>query len=77
MKHELRAENAREVAAPRELLTESQVRTVAQELNVKPEEVREMEARMAGGDVLLDPAPSDDGEQAFGPIAWQIGRAHV
>ena len=70
MKHELRAENAREVAAPRELLTESQVRTVAQELNVKPEEVREMEARMAGGDVLLDPAPSDDGEQAFGPIAW-------
>ena len=23
-----------------------------------------------GGDVLLDPAPSDDGEQAFGPIAY-------
>ena len=76
MKHELRAENAREVAAPRELLTESQVRTVAQELNVKPEEVREMEARMAGGDVLLDPAPSDDGEQAFGPIAWLSDASH-
>jgi RNA polymerase sigma-32 factor len=29
-----------------------------------------MEARMAGGDVLLDPSPSDDGEEAFGPIAY-------
>ena len=37
---------------------------------VKPEEVIEMETRMSGGDVLLDPAPSDDGEQAFGPIAY-------
>jgi RNA polymerase sigma-32 factor len=25
---------------------------------------------MAGADVLLDPAPSDDGEEAFGPIAY-------
>jgi RNA polymerase sigma-32 factor len=43
---------------------------MAKDLNVKREEVIEMEARMAGGDVLLDPAPSDDGEEAFGPIAY-------
>ena len=48
----------------------TKVATVARELNVKPEEVVEMEMRMAGGDVLLDPTPSDDGEEAFGPIAY-------
>jgi RNA polymerase sigma-32 factor len=54
----------------RRSLSDAQVATVAQELNVKPEEVREMEMRMAGGDVLLDPTPSDDDEQAYGPIAY-------
>ena len=51
-------------------LTEEQIDTVAHGLNVKPEEVREMETRLAGGDVLLDPSPSDDDEHAFGPIAY-------
>src|SRR5207237_4237926 len=54
----------------RETLTDAQINHMARELNVKREEVIEMEARMAGGDVLLDPAPSDDGEEAFGPIAY-------
>src|SRR5436853_7594341 len=54
----------------RETLTDAQIDVMARELNVKREEVIEMEARMAGGDVLLDPAPSDDGEEAFGPIAY-------
>ena len=54
----------------RDTLTPDQVDAMANSLNVKREEVREMEMRMAGGDVLLDPAPSDDGEQAFGPIAY-------
>jgi RNA polymerase sigma-32 factor len=43
---------------------------MARELNVKREEVIEMETRMSGGDVLLDPTPGDDGEEAFGPIAY-------
>ena len=43
---------------------------MARTLNVKREEVIEMEQRMSGGDVLLDPSPSDDGEEAFGPIAY-------
>ena len=54
----------------RDTLTPDQVDSMANSLNVKREEVREMEMRMSGGDVLLDPAPSDDGEQAFGPIAY-------
>ena len=54
----------------RDTLTPEQVDAMASSLNVKREDVREMEMRMSGGDVLLDPAPSDDGEQAFGPIAY-------
>jgi RNA polymerase sigma-32 factor len=49
---------------------------IASQLNVKREEVLEMETRMSGGDVLLDPAPSDDGEQAFGPIAYLADANH-
>jgi RNA polymerase sigma-32 factor len=54
----------------RETLSDAQIDVMARELNVKREEVIEMEARMAGGDVLLDPAPNDDGDEAFGPIAY-------
>ncbi|MDP3761098.1 MAG: RNA polymerase sigma factor RpoH [Ramlibacter sp.] len=54
----------------RDSLTDAQIDVMARELNVKREEVIEMEARMAGGDVLLDPAPGDDGDEAFGPIAY-------
>ena len=54
----------------REALSDEQIDVVARELNVKADEVREMEMRLSGGDVLLDPSPSDDGEDAFGPIAY-------
>jgi RNA polymerase sigma-32 factor len=54
----------------RDSLTDAQIDVMARDLNVKREEVIEMEARMAGGDVLLDPAPNDDGDEAFGPIAY-------
>ncbi|HYD77285.1 RNA polymerase sigma factor RpoH [Ramlibacter sp.] len=54
----------------RETLTDAQIDLMARELNVKREEVIEMETRMAGGDVLLDPAPTDDGEESFGPISY-------
>jgi RNA polymerase sigma-32 factor len=54
----------------RDTLTDAQIEQMARELNVKREEVIEMETRMSGGDVVLDPGPSDDGEEAFGPIAY-------
>ena len=58
------------VATHRESLTEGQIDSMAKTLNVKREEVIEMEQRMSGGDVLLDPSPNDDGDEAFGPIAY-------
>lgn len=58
------------VATHRDTLSEDQISSMAKTLNVKREEVIEMEQRMSGGDVLLDPSPSDDGEEAFGPIAY-------
>ena len=60
----------------RNTLSEDEIDQMAARLNVKREEVMEMETRMSGGDVLLDPAPSDDGEQAFGPIAYLADAAH-
>ena len=59
----------------RDTLTEAQIDVMAKQLNVKREEVIEMEARMSGGDVLLDPAP-DDGDEAFGPIAYLKDASH-
>ncbi len=59
-----------DVATHRDTLTKGQIDSMAKTLNVKREEVIEMEQRMSGGDVLLDPSPGDDGEDAFGPIAY-------
>ena len=60
----------------RDTLTDAQIDTMARELNVKREEVIEMETRMSGGDVLLDPAPGDDGDEGFGPIAYLADATH-
>jgi RNA polymerase sigma-32 factor len=57
-------------ATSRNTLSEAQIESIAKDLNVKREEVIEMEARMAGSDVLLDPSANEDGEEAFGPIAY-------
>src|SRR6185312_7958853 len=53
----------------RETLSESEIDVMARELNVKRTDVTEMETRLSGGDVMLDPGVSDDGEEGFGPIA--------
>ena len=60
----------------RDTLSDHEIDVVAQELNVKREEVLEMEARMAGGDVVLDPGPNSDGEEAYGPIAYLADATH-
>ncbi len=54
----------------RDTLSEKEIDTIAQDLDVKREEVLEMQTRMLGGDVVLDPAPSENGEQSFGPIGY-------
>jgi RNA polymerase sigma-32 factor len=53
----------------RSTLTPDEVDTVARRLNVKPEEVLEMETRLSGGDVALEPQ-NDDGEESYAPIAY-------
>ncbi|WP_313073530.1 RNA polymerase sigma factor RpoH [Melaminivora sp.] len=60
----------------RDTLSEREIAQMAEQLNVRREDVIEMETRLSGGDVLLDPAPSDDGEQAFGPIAYLADPGH-
>ena len=60
----------------RESLRASEVESIARDLNVKPEEVREMEMRLSGGDVALDPGPNDDGEEAYSPIAYLADAHH-
>jgi RNA polymerase sigma-32 factor len=60
----------------RDVLSDVEVGIMAKELNVKPEEVREMETRLSGGDVVLDPGPGDDGEDAYGPIAYLADATH-
>ncbi|HYP82238.1 RNA polymerase sigma factor RpoH [Variovorax sp.] len=54
----------------RDTLSEAEVDRMASQLNVKREEVLEMETRLSGGDIMLDPGPADDGEEGFGPIAY-------
>ncbi len=45
------------------------VKTMARQLGVKPEEVVEMETRLTGRDVAIDPAGDED-EESFAPIAY-------
>ncbi len=61
---------ADDAATGRETFSRQQVDQVAKQLNVKREDVLEMETRLSGGDVVLDPAPADGDDDVFGPIAY-------
>ncbi len=50
-------------------LAPADVKRIAKELSVKPEEVVEMETRIEGGDIALEPA-GDDEENGYGPLAY-------
>jgi len=67
---------AMDAATHRDTLSEHEIDLMARELNVKREEVIEMETRLMGGDVMLDPGPADDGEETFGPIAYLADTSH-
>ncbi len=54
----------------RTTLTDREIDAVARELKVKREEVVEMETRLSGGDVALEPATDDDGERSYAPITY-------
>jgi RNA polymerase sigma-32 factor len=61
--------NLRSMKTRSAALTRKEIRQVAQTLNVKESDVIEMEQRLQGGDVPLEPSP-DDGEEAVTPIAY-------
>jgi len=71
MKRQLKgaAAEAPDGATHRSTLTDAEIDTVARELNVKREEVIEMEARFAGGDVALEPGADED-DESYAPIAY-------
>jgi RNA polymerase sigma-32 factor len=50
-------------------LSPEAVAAIAKELDVRPQDVVEMETRMGGADVALEPA-TDDGEDDYAPIAY-------
>src|SRR5215813_56692 len=49
------------------------VNAIARELHVKPEEVVEMETRMSGKEIALEPATDDD--ESYAPIAYLADRS--
>jgi RNA polymerase sigma-32 factor len=66
--------NLRSMKASSNALTRKEIRQVAQTLNVKESDVIEMEQRLQGGDVALEPSP-DDGDEAVTPIAYLMSDA--
>lgn len=61
--------NLRSMKAGPGALTRKQALTIAKDLGVKPEEVLEMETRLSGQDIALEPQPGDDGDTVT-PIAY-------
>jgi RNA polymerase sigma-32 factor len=53
-------------------LTHEETQAVARDLNVSPEEVTEMEKRLAARDLSFDPVPesSEDGDETYSPAAY-------
>jgi RNA polymerase sigma-32 factor len=61
--------NLRSMKTGLNTLGSDEVKAMARTLGVKPEEVVEMETRMGGQDVALEPL-NDDGEDSYAPIAY-------
>ncbi|MEY8879048.1 MAG: RNA polymerase sigma factor RpoH [Leptothrix sp. (in: b-proteobacteria)] len=74
MKRQLKGEAA-EGDTHRSSLSEAEIDRVASELNVRREDVIEMETRFAGGDVALE-SGSDDDDESFAPIAYLADDRH-
>ncbi|SMB21316.1 RNA polymerase, sigma 32 (sigma H) factor [Sterolibacterium denitrificans] len=56
-------------------LSPDEVNSVARQLGVKPEEVVEMETRLSGQDISLEPLAEDDDEH-YAPIAYLAAADH-
>lgn len=61
--------NLRSMKTGLNTMSRDDVRVMARQLGVKPEEVIEMETRLGGRDIALEP-DSDDDERAYAPISY-------
>lgn len=62
--------NLRSMKTSLKTLQPSEVAQIARELNVKPEDVLEMEARLNGHEISLEANIDDDNDDYFSPIAY-------
>ena len=62
--------NLRSMKASPAALTPTEITQVAQTLNVKESDVIEMEKRIQGGDIALDPSPEEHEDSIVSPIAY-------
>jgi len=62
--------NLRSMKASSAALTPAEIRQVAQTLNVKESDVIEMEQRLQGGDISLEPTADDGEDFVAAPIAY-------
>ena len=65
--------NLRSMKPTLDPLTRSEIGSVARQLKVKPEEVAEMEMRLAGQEIALEPSTDDD--ESYAPIAYLADRS--
>ncbi|TBO30124.1 RNA polymerase sigma factor RpoH [Aquabacterium lacunae] len=76
LKHQFKGE-ADDAHVGRAALSEADIHRVAAELDVRPEDVIEMETRMAGGDVALEAQADDDHDHApVAPLAYLADEVH-
>ena len=68
--------NLRSMKTSSNTLTPAEVAAMAKTLSVKESDVVEMEGRMQGRDIALDPA-AEDGEERVGPIAYLADTAET
>jgi len=62
--------NLRSMKSDATTLQPDEVAHIARELKVKPEEVMEMEARMSGHEIPLEPLADDESEDNYSPISY-------
>ena len=67
--------NLRRMRPDGQTLDTQQVNDIARELNVRPEDVSEMEVRMTGRELALE-STSDDDEERYAPISYLSDGGH-
>ena len=65
--------NLRSMKPTLDPLTRSEIGSMAKQLKVKPEDVAEMEMRLAGQEIALEPSGDDD--ESYAPIAYLADRS--